>query len=569
MSVPHNTQTHIRLERKKQKVGFSIRSVLILITASLCLCSCSIIEKILDGPKEVVQGERRDVINYIPDTIYTSSPDPQHQPQISPITDDKPAYNHNTNRQGNLLIKNLDALIKNDNTKYYVKIKISNKLEFNGRYNLELPSLPLFESDLVYLLDASGTLLAVDLNTKTLLLGNKKLWQNSYFNKYIDNKFGRYYIGGGLCSGEDTIFVTSGTIEVAAFAKKNGKMIWHKELSSPVRQRPLLMRTNNEQLESPMQAQSNLNTAAHQILLMQGMNGTIYALNPKDGSNIWTSFDNSTSIQSLTSSFSSAANKIVAVDSDDKIYSVDLASGAILWQINPVPTMVMQNRETNIVAKGEYKDEVDGIKRIDANHTTNNKPATSASNLVETNLPASLRTNENPIANTPINDENATYLAMINGGIISLSTDNGQPKWQKHYFVHKPMWLSGDFLYAINVQNKLIAMDKKSGDALWVYELNEYDAQAKASKLKGQTSQKTKKDKEIEFMWTSPLVASNCLLVMREDGLLLILDATNGNVLQSTKFGIRNVTMITVANQKLYAISSGDIITQFDIGNTR
>ena len=181
MSVPHNTQTHIRLERKKQKVGFSIRSVLILITASLCLCSCSIIEKILDGPKEVVQGERRDVINYIPDTIYTSSPDPQHQPQISPITDDKPAYNHNTNRQGNLLIKNLDALIKNDNTKYYVKIKISNKLEFNGRYNLELPSLPLFESDLVYLLDASGTLLAVDLNTKTLLLGNKKLWQNVSF----------------------------------------------------------------------------------------------------------------------------------------------------------------------------------------------------------------------------------------------------------------------------------------------------------------------------------------------------------------------------------------------------
>lgn len=477
---------------------------------SLYLCSCSLVEKLLEGPKEVIQGERRDVINYIPHNL---KPQPQPQLHLAPITEET------EQRKGNVSIQGLDYTTTNwaINSNRPL-LKITNRFYFNSRYNIENPSLPAFEQDILYLLEADGIVSAIDLKQKSLFLNTKKTWQNNYLQKYIDSKYARKYIAGGLAIYKNLLFVSNGTNEIIAINKTNGTLIWQRMLSSPVRQPPLVFTANNLQ-----EANQSLND---KLLILQGMNGTIYALNLEDGSNVWTSFDNSTSIQALTSIFSLAEDKVISINSNDKITVIKLQNGELVWQLNPIPTMLNGEKETN--------------------------------------LTAALRTHENPIANAPINEAGSSYLVMLNGIIASINTDNSNIKWQKNYFVYKPMWLSGDLLYAINKQNKVLALNSNNGEILWLYNLDQAESITQFAKFSPSMNQ-ILKDKNKKLAWTAPIIASNCLLTMREDGLLLIFNAEKGLLLHSVKINTNHVTMLTIKNQKIYAISSGGIVTQIEV----
>ncbi len=544
------------------KINKQVIILLIILHSSILLSSCSIVEKLSGHRKEVVEGEKLNVINYIPSKIDL------YNKQYTSLNNSEVIHNQTTNdfinntSQDNIELPNFASLISGQG-----KIKEFNQIYFEGRYIIENSSSPVFDQNFVYVLETNGALAAIDIKKKNFFARSRKVWENIYFTKYLSSKIDKHYIGGGICISNDLIFVTTGTKEVAAFNKNSGELIWNKKLSSPIRKSPVFLHNINNSLNSAIDKN---------ILLLQAMNGTIYAIDSKDGSNIWTLFDNSSSIQSLVSTFSITKNNIlVAINSDEKIYAVNSQNGSLLWQINPVPTMLVHATNYEIDDSKTHKNHSAVKHNIDRE---NEKNFHENNKILETNLPASLRTNQKPISSTPVSDDNNTYIVAINGSLLSIKSENGHLNWQKHYFITKPIWLSGDFLYTINEQNKVIAVNKHNGEVIWTQNLNIFQNKDSATNLVIKNNKdliKTKNDKikkqiikkQKEFYWTDPIIVFNTLITMREDGLLLIFDSISGTLQREIITNIKNVNKLKIVNNMLSVISNGGIITLLQIEN--
>ena len=123
---------------------------------------------------------------------------------------------------------------------------------FDYRYSL---SDPLLENNTIVLLHTSGDIVAYNQDFR------RQIWKNHFFKK----KSQPFSFGGMSCSDE-TIYITTGSRDIAAINLTNGDIKWNIELDNNTRGKPLIHKDK---------------------IFIQAIDSSIYAINKDTGSIIW------------------------------------------------------------------------------------------------------------------------------------------------------------------------------------------------------------------------------------------------------------------------------------------
>ena len=98
------------------------------------------------------------------------------------------------------------------------------------------------------------------------------------------------------------------------------------------------------------------------------------------------------------------------------------------------------------------------------------------------------------------------------------------------------MVISGEIIYVIDINGKLMSIDKVSGKLLWAVQLRS-------------------KKGDIEINWTGPLLSSYKLIVVSSEGTVLSLSPFTGETISKIKIKGSFISEPIQVNEKIYLIS--------------
>jgi outer membrane protein assembly factor BamB len=141
------------------------------------------------------------------------------------------------------------------------------------------------------------------------------------------------------------------------------------------------------------------------------------------------------------------------------------------------------------------------------------------------------------ITGRPIIDRGRVYVMGHADVLAALDLRTGKRLWDRDIGGIQSPWVAGDFLFLITNNNELIAVDSKTGDLIWVTQLQTWEDQEK------------KKDR---IVWTGPILASNRLIIASNTGILASVSPYTGAILGQMDIGDGISVPPVVANHGLF-----------------
>ncbi len=236
----------------------------------------------------------------------------------------------------------------------------------------------------------------------------------------------------------------------------------------------------------------------------------------------------------------SDGEKLYILTNDNKLYALNAKNGDLYWIHSGVfrpaaisgaaDLLFYQNSVIASYSSGE-------IYAIDKN---------SGESLWSNSLNLSRAINSdfylNDIDATPIIKNDVIY-AVGNGGFMAaMSAKDGSYFWKKELSSLSNFWLSGDFLFVINNENKLLAIHKKNGGIRWIAQLPDY---------------KNTKKPQTKYIYNGLIMAGNELILSRFDGELLLISPLDGSLKGEWSIGKKISHSPIISDGKLYFYSLG------------
>lgn len=267
-----------------------------------------------------------------------------------------------------------------------------------------------------------------------------------------------------------------------------------------------------------------------QIFAISGTN-EIAAVDAKNGNPIWRKSISSIPISSPLID----GDRIFVTTNDNKIYSLDRKNGDLIWIQSAIykPTAIFGAAELivkdNLLFASFSSGEIYAIKKKDGEVIWSNNLNTSKAVNSDFYL--------NDIDATPIIDKNTIY-AIGNGGLITaINIKDGEYLWKREIAGITNFWISGNYIFVINNDSKLIAIRKEKGKIKWISQLPDY---------------KKKNKVKTKYVYNGVVMAGSKLVISRFDGMVLIADPYSGKVLKETKIAKKLYHEPIIVGDKIY-----------------
>lgn len=231
----------------------------------------------------------------------------------------------------------------------------------------------------------------------------------------------------------------------------------------------------------------------------------------------------------------SSDNKLFVVSDTNKLYCFDANNSNLIW------THFGVNRNTAIFGNSEpliYKDKVLIAYSSGEIYALNkNNGEVLWVNDLNINKAVSSDFYLSDIDASMMIKNNIVY-AIGNSGIMkAIDVNKGNVIWKKQIAGIANFWLAGDYLFIINNDNKLIAINRNNASIKWIASLPNFKNQKKPT---------------TKFIYNGIIMAGNKLLISREDGEILLASITDGKVEKSMKIGDKISHFPVIVNDKIY-----------------
>ena len=248
------------------------------------------------------------------------------------------------------------------------------------------------------------------------------------------------------------------------------------------------------QLDSPIRAAP---TIVADKVLVQTTDNQLIAIDPDNGQRLWSHLGIVENIAILGSAHP-AANKTIAVVaySSGEIFSLKLSNGAEFW-----------------------------------------KDSLSNLNQRESALPM------NDITAAPVISENTTYIISYAGRMTALDLRSGSRLWERQLQGQQTPWLSGQHLFLVTEDNKLLCIDKEDGKAIWIKQLPIW---------------KDPNEKEERILWRGPIVSNGRVLIVSSYGAIRRHSIINGAHIDERQAIYSRVLLPPIIADGVLYILSGD-----------
>lgn len=256
-----------------------------------------------------------------------------------------------------------------------------------------------------------------------------------------------------------------------------------------------------------------INYSNEKIYAIAGSN-EIVAADAKTGKIIWKKTILSIPISKPTAS----ENLVYITTNDNKTYALKTSNGDLAWVTSGVerPTAIFgssapiihENKLIVTYASGEiYALNKENGEILWSKSLNQNRAVDSDFYL-------------NDIDATPIIRNNTIY-AIGNGGLMmAININNGNYIWRKELASISDFWAASGFLYLIDNENRLIAIQQKDGAIKFISQLPEY-----------------RDDEELDskIIYNGLIMAGDKLIISESRGRILVANPQNGKIEQTFK----------------------------------
>jgi outer membrane protein assembly factor BamB len=226
---------------------------------------------------------------------------------------------------------------------------------------------------------------------------------------------------------------------------------------------------------------------------------------------------------------------IYVISQDNQIYSLSEADGSTNWsQAASLEVAGVFGSASPAIGQGTV---VAGFSsgELNAYRYENGRQVWS-----DTLQRTSIRTSVSSLSDVdadPVIDSGQVFAVGQGGRMVALDIVTGQRLWELNIAGIDTPWVSGDWIFVITDDAKLLCIYRQNGHIRWINQLPHF---AKAKSKKG----------EIEY--SGPVLAGGRLIVTGSNGALINVDPLTGSFQSQTGIGASASLAPVVANSTLY-----------------
>ncbi len=323
----------------------------------------------------------------------------------------------------------------------------------------------------------------------------------------------------------DSLYILDSEQTVKAL-NKSGSVVWSKKLEPPRKRDKLAVG-------------GGLGVADQKIIVTSGY-GYVVALDINSGAEIWKRETQAP----ITGSPTIAGNYAYVTSSNNEIYVFNLSDGSIEWSDQAIAESARVLSAPSPAISGDLLAAPFSSGEVIAYLPGNGRRLWSDSLTRGGRFTPISAIND--IAGNPVIDAGAVFAASQSGVLVSIDAVSGTRLWEKSFGSINTPALTGQFVFAVNVDGQLACFDKSTGGVVWVKQLKQFE--------------KEKKRKN-RVVWTGPVIASDRVILASSEGKVIAIDPQTGEVVDELKVGDAVYIEPIVAHEHVYLLSDdGDLI---------
>jgi outer membrane protein assembly factor BamB len=294
---------------------------------------------------------------------------------------------------------------------------------------------------------------------------------------------------------ENKVFTVDSQSNVTAFVANKGKMLWRTNLTPAS--------ASESHTSGGLAYEDGMVFAATGFAQVVGMNA-------ETGEVVWR--------QTLPAPMRGAptvrGGRVLVVTVENQTHALAAEDGTLLWTHTgtPEPTGLLAGNspavDGNTVVVAYTSGELFALK------------IESGTPIWQDSLITARRT-ENigslmDIRGLPAIDSGRVYVIGNGDLMVCLDLKTGRRLWEKEIGgIHGP-WVAGDFLYQLTNGNEVVALDAKTGRIIWVTQMQTWE---------------DPESRDGRITWSSPVLASDRLIMTNSEGKLVTLSPYTGDML--------------------------------------
>lgn len=295
--------------------------------------------------------------------------------------------------------------------------------------------------------------------------------------------------------------------------------------------------------DDPQQAQGGGLAVGDGRLYVASGFGTLTALDPASGDEIW--------VQRLGATSTGAPalrDGVIYITSGDQTgWALEADTGRIRWQIEgvadvnnvagaPAPAVGAKHvvfAFGNGTVQGAFRQ--GGLRLWNADLLGRRTGVTVAG--------------IDDVTGDPLIAGETVYAGNHSGRVVALSVHNGSREWTAREGALGPLWPVGNAVFFVSDRNRLVRLDAKDGSLVWAVDLPGY-----------QPTRRPNKRRDVSYANFGPILAGGRLIVASSDGLLRSFDPAAGALVNSVEIPGGATTRPIVAGGVLYVVSAKGVL---------
>jgi outer membrane protein assembly factor BamB len=230
-----------------------------------------------------------------------------------------------------------------------------------------------------------------------------------------------------------------------------------------------------------------------------------------------------------------SAAVLYVIDRDNRLQAIDANTGQVLWDYRGLPEAAAYSRVAAASVFGAVLIAPFTSGELTAISTENHKPAWGQTIIGGGLNPGGMQFNT--ISGEVIISNRNVYASVPSGLTIALEGVSGKTLWKQEIGSAKTMLSAGNYLYMIDTNATLYALDKANGGIIWKRQLEQYqDVDEKTGNIE----------------WTSPLMSNGNIVIFSNIGKALIINAKNGKIIHNNSDAPETIIDPAIADGKLY-----------------
>ncbi|MDX1974700.1 MAG: PQQ-binding-like beta-propeller repeat protein [Rickettsiales bacterium] len=261
--------------------------------------------------------------------------------------------------------------------------------------------------------------------------------------------------------------------------------------------------------------------------------GTVAAFDAGNGKQLW----QKTIIVPFRSAPWVAGDKMFAVTIDNQIFAFSTANGDILWSQRGIGETAGLITSSSPLAEGNRlivpysSGDIYALTAEDGQEIWHESLATSAQSRSASVFSG--------VGGDPVIDGRVVIAVSSGGTLTVFNLETGQRVWSRPLSSLNNPWVTGDYLYVLTADNVLVCFVKFNGKIRWSTQLVSFENQ---------------KEKKNPIRWSGPVMVGGKLALVGSHGILQLLSATDGTLLEKHKIEEGIVTPPVVAGGRMYLV---------------